>query len=306
MRLEPGTQKNQNLKLQTTPAVRSMTAFARKKHKGDWGILTVEMRTVNHRFLDITLRMPEALRAMDTDVRELIRATLSRGKVEVNVRFEPGASTTDIKVNKAVAAQLSQACETLGEIMPGQSSINITEIMQMPGVLQSTEPDESILKPAFLDTIHATLPLSQETREREGAAVGELIQARLSGIDAQVQAIRPHQAQALAAQREKILTRIEEAKVTIEDNRLEQELVMWAQRADITEELDRLEAHIKEVQRTLGKGGPIGRRLDFLMQELNREGNTLGSKSCSVIMTNAAVEIKVLIEQMREQIQNIE
>lgn len=300
------TKHNPNLKLHTPNVVRSMTSFARKQNKGEWGTITIEMRTVNHRFLDITLRMPEALRAMDTDVRELIRNTLTRGKVEVNVRFEPGEATTDIKVNKSVAEQLSRACEELGGLMPGESHISITEIMQMPGVLQTNEPDESILKPAFLSTVEETLTLLQETREREGSALSELIESRLAGIEAQVQVVRPHQEQVLAAQREKILTRIEDAKVNIDENRLEQEMVMWAQRADITEELDRLDTHVKEVRRTLQKGGAIGRRLDFLMQELNREANTLSSKSVSVVMTNAAVEMKVLIEQMREQVQNIE
>jgi uncharacterized protein (TIGR00255 family) len=286
--------------------IRSMTGFARKQNKGDWGTIAVELRTVNHRYLDISLRLPEALRSLDNEVRELIRNALGRGKVEVFVRFEVGETTTAIELNQAVAKQLIQACETLRELTPGASQINVTDLMQWPGVLQCEEPDEALLKPAFLSTVDEALASLQAMRGREGAQLTELIGSRLTGIQQQIDILRPHQDSMMGAQREKLRIRLEEAKINVDPNRLEQELILWAQRADVAEELDRLGAHIVEVQRTLKQGGAVGRRLDFLMQELNREANTLSSKSVSVITTNAAVEIKVLIEQMREQVQNLE
>lgn len=286
--------------------VRSMTGFARKQNKGDWGSIAVEIRTVNHRYLDISMRMPEALRGFDNDVRDLIRQALGRGKVEVYVRYELGESTTAIELNQPLAKQLLQACETLKNLTSAQTQINLSDIMQWPGVLQSDEPDESILKPAFLRTVEEALESLQSMRAREGAQLVDLIANRLDGIRAQVEVLRPHQEKMLAAYRDKLRARLEEAKVQADPTRLEQELVIWAQRTDVAEELDRLGAHVVEVQRTVTQGGQVGRRLDFLMQELNREANTLSSKSISPVTTNAAVDIKVMIEQMREQVQNLE
>jgi len=286
--------------------VRSMTGFARTQNKGDWGSIAIEIRTVNHRYLDTTLRMPEALRGFENEVRDMIRHTLSRGKVEVFVRFEPGESTTAIELNQAVAQQLIEACEALRDLTPGPTQINLSDLIQWPGLLQTNEPDEAILKPAFLKTIEEALASLESMRAREGAQLSELILSRLAGIKTQAEVLRPHLEHMLSAQRDKLRTRLEDAKIQVDPNRLEQELILWAQRADVAEELDRLGSHIVEVQRTLKQGGPVGRRLDFLMQELNREGNTLSSKSVSVVTTNAAVEIKVLIEQMREQVQNLE
>jgi len=287
-------------------SIRSMTGFARKQNKGDWGGITVEIRTVNHRYLDVSLRMPESLRAHENDVRELLRDTLGRGKVEVFVRFEPGEATTSIEVNTAVAKQLINACELLNDMTQDPSVITLSELLQWPGVLQNNEPDEALLKPAFLEIAQEAIVSLQAMRAREGVQLSDLILQRLENIKAQVDVLRPHQEQMIAAQREKIRARLDEFNVQADPNRIEQEIVMWAHKADVAEELDRLLAHINEVQRTLQQGGQVGRRLDFLMQELNREANTLSSKSVSPITTNAAVEIKVLIEQMREQVQNLE
>ncbi len=287
-------------------SIRSMTGFARSQNKGDWGSLAIEIRTVNHRYLDTSIRMPEALRGFDGEVREMIREALSRGKVEVFVRFEPGESTTAIELNQAVAKQLVEACESLRDLTPGPTQINLSDLIQWPGLLQTHEPEESLLKPAFLQTLQAALDSLDAMRAREGAQLGDLILSRLEGIKHQADILRPHLDQMLEAQREKLRARLEDAKIQVDPHRLEQELVLWAQRSDVAEELDRLGAHGVEVQRTLKQGGPVGRRLDFLMQELNREANTLSSKSVSVVTTNAAVEIKVLIEQMREQVQNLE
>jgi uncharacterized protein (TIGR00255 family) len=283
-----------------------MTGFARKQNKGHWGSITVEIRTVNHRYLDISMRMPEALRAFDNDVRDLIRNALGRGKVEVYVRYELGESTTAIELNQPLAKHLIQACEILRGLTSVDSQINLSDLIQWPGVLQSEEPDESILKPAFLQTVEEAIASLQSMRAREGAQLVDLIANRLDGIKVQVEVLRPHQEQMLIAQREKLRARLEEANIQTDPNRLEQELVFWAQRTDVAEELDRLGAHVIEVQRTVTQGGQVGRRLDFLMQELNREANTLSSKSISPVTTNAAVDIKVMIEQMREQVQNLE
>lgn len=286
--------------------VRSMTGFARAQNKGAWGAITVEIRTVNHRYLDITLRMPETLRGFDGDVREILRTALGRGKVEVYVRFEAGASTSGIELNHAVAKQLIDACEAMRALAPGETQINLSDLIQWPGVLQGNEPDEDVIKPAFLEAIQTALESLQSMRAREGAQLAELILTRLDGITGQMEVLRPHLETMMQAQRDKLKIRLEDANVQADPNRLEQELVIWAQRTDVAEELDRLAAHVIEVQRALKQGGQVGRRLDFLMQELNREGNTLSSKSISPVTTNAAVEIKVLIEQMREQVQNLE
>lgn len=286
--------------------VRSMTGFARKQNKGDWGSVTVEIRTVNHRYLDISLRMPEALRALDNDLRELLRNTLGRGKVEVYVRYEPGESTTAIELNLAVAKQLMNACEVLKDFTQDPTVINLSELIQWPGMLQSNEPNEDVLKPAFLQTVEEAIESLQSMRAREGAQLTDLILTRLNGISAQVEVLRPHQEHMLAVQRDKLRARLDDAKIQADPARLEQELVLWAHRTDVAEELDRLCSHVIEVQHTIDQGGQVGRRLDFLMQELNREANTLSSKSVSPVTTNAAVDIKVMIEQMREQIQNLE
>lgn len=286
--------------------LRSMTAFARQSHKNSGGQLTIEIRTVNHRFLDISVRMPETVRELDNDVRECLRQRLERGKVEVNVRFEPGESL-HIDVNHAVAKQLLLACQEIqgmGEALTGQ--VSITELMAMPGVVSYGEVDMEILKPIFMQTLNACIDELIEVREREGMALQEQISKRLDAIEQLLSVLKPHLDEALRLQREKMILKIDEMKVTVDPGRIEQELVLWAQRADVAEELDRLEAHVKETRRALAQGGAMGRRFDFLMQEFNREANTLSSKSSSLFLTNTAVEMKVLIEQMREQVQNIE
>lgn len=286
--------------------VRSMTAFARQQFKGDWGLLTLEMRTVNHRYLDATLRIPESIRVLESDARERLRDKLSRGKVELNVRFEPGEETTKIAVNSEVAKQLHIAGEQITKVIPDVQAMRLSEILQWPGVMQSADLDMEIIKPAFMSALDTLLGSLQENRANEGKALAQLITDRLDKITELVTAIRPLQEESLKLQREKILARINEANVTADPNRIEQELVLWAQKCDISEELDRLDTHVKAVRKALQGGGSIGRRLDFLMQELNREANTLGSKSVATDTTNTSVEIKVLIEQMREQVQNIE
>ncbi len=295
-------------KFEVHPAkqVCSMTAFARKQYNGDWGALTLETRTVNHRFLDATVRMPESIRVLESSVRETLRDKLNRGKVELNVRFEPGEATTKITINSAIATQLNVAGDEITKLIPSAQGMRLSEILQWPGVVQSAELDMEVIKPIFTQALDSLLDSLQENRAKEGSALTQLINERLDKIDAMVEKLRPMQEESIKMQREKIIMRIEEAKVSVDSNRIEQELVLWAQKADIAEELDRLETHVQAVRHALKKGGAIGRRLDFLMQELNREANTLGSKSVSVVTTNISVEIKVLIEQMREQVQNIE
>lgn len=299
------SQKTQSQTLHLSQPVRSMTSFARVQNKGDFGAFSIEIRTVNQRFLDISLRLPEVVRSLEGDIREKLRDALARGKVELSVRFEPGLTTTDIQINTALTKQLIAASETIRDFAT-DAQLSLTDIMQWPGVLQTPDVDMDIIKPAFFETLDQALDALNEARAREGEALANLIQARLTQIRDHVERIRPHVATLMDAQREKLCQRIQDAKIEVDNNRLEQELVMWAQKADVTEELDRLDTHVDEVARTLQKGGPMGRRLDFLMQELNREANTLSSKAVSLVTTHAAVETKVLIEQMREQVQNIE
>lgn len=287
--------------------IRSMTAFSRKELKEPWGTLSWELRSVNHRYLEVTPRLPEQLRELENSVRERIRKRLSRGKLECTLKLKTeSAAPGDIKVNEVYVKQLLAAAHQIQNITGDSSSLSTTALLGWQGVLESPETDLSHIQKAAMELLDATLDDFIEHREREGAELKSLIEDRLAGVLNQVAIAKENLPDILQAQRERIQSKLEEAKVNLDQERLEQEMVFIAQKADIDEELDRLNAHVEEVRRTLNKGGASGRRLDFLMQELNREANTLGSKSIHVVTTQVAVELKVLIEQMREQIQNIE
>lgn len=287
--------------------IQSMTAFARESASTGQGILTVELRSVNHRYLDCSFKLPEALRATEPQLREKAAAVLSRGKLDCMVRLQANpAQQEEVQVDDdrldAVLAAVRRIQERLGTPAP----INPLQVMQFPGVCAGAEDSEQRLQQDALALFDKALQGMRETRRREGDKLGALVLDRLAQVEAEVKAARDIMPQLIQQQRERIVAKIEDLGTDIDQGRLEQELVYVAQRADVEEELDRLEAHVAEVRRTLEKGGPCGRRLDFLMQELNREANTLSSKSLSSATTQNAVELKVLIEQMREQIQNIE
>ena len=286
--------------------VQSMTAFARVEQNGAYGTLSWELRSVNHRYLEPHLRLPDTLREVEGTVREALRNGLSRGKVECTLKLTESASEQSLHVNQERTQQLIQAAEQISQLIAQPAALNPLEVLAWPGVLSTQTMDSQAINSAAIELFRSALTQLKESRGREGADLARLISERLEAIQNEVVVLRELVPQMLELQRQKILTRCQEMQVELDPQRLEQELVLVAQKSDVAEELDRLATHITEVSRVLKAGGAIGRRLDFLMQELNREANTLGSKAIDTRSTQAAVNIKVLIEQMREQVQNIE
>ncbi|EEJ9334830.1 TPA: YicC family protein [Salmonella enterica subsp. enterica] len=273
--------------------IRSMTAYARREIKGEWGSATWEMRSVNQRYLETYFRLPEQFRSLEPVVRERIRTRLTRGKVECMLRFEPDASAQgELILNEKLAKQLVSAANWV-KMQSDEGEINPVDILRWPGVMAAQEQDLDAIAAEILAALDGTLDDFIVARETEGQALKALIEQRLEGVSAEVAKVRAHMPEILQWQRERLVAKLEDAQVQLENNRLEQEL-------------DRLEAHIKETYNILKKKEAVGRRLDFMMQEFNRESNTLASKSINADVTNSAIELKVLIEQMREQIQNIE
>jgi uncharacterized protein (TIGR00255 family) len=287
--------------------IRSMTAFARHQVRDACGELTWEIRSVNHRYLETTVRLPEELRAIEPGVRERVGQRLGRGKVECSLRFRPGeAAMGEIRLNERLVTQLLGASQQLLKFLHTSALPTVTDIMQWPGVLETAEQDFTPVQQAALQALDAALDELVAAREREGARLEELIRQRLTAMREQVVRARERMPQVIEGVRERLRARLAEVAETLDSARLEQEMVLLAQRLDVDEEMDRLATHLDEVERVLGSDEPVGRRLDFLMQELNREANTLGSKSADAEATAISVEMKVLIEQMREQVQNIE
>ncbi|PWC12285.1 YicC family protein [Brenneria roseae subsp. americana] len=286
--------------------IRSMTAYARREIKGDWGSAAWELRSVNQRYLETYIRLPEQFRSLEPVIRDRIRARLTRGKIECNLRFDldPRAQSSLI-LNEQLAKQLVNAANWV-KMQSDEGEINPVDILRWPGVMAAEEQDLDAISAELLQGLDGALDDFITARESEGNALKALIEQRLAGVSAEVLKVRAHMPNILQWQRERLLSKLEEAQVQLENNRLEQELVMMAQRVDVAEELDRLEAHVAETYKILKKEEAVGRRLDFMMQEFNRESNTLASKSINSDVTTSAIELKVLIEQMREQIQNIE
>lgn len=287
--------------------IRSMTAFAREQGHGEYGELTWEIRSVNHRFLESTVRLPEELRAIEPVVRERVTLRLGRGKVECNLRFKAAtAAATELKVNDGLVDQILAAADKMAHRLHSSHQLSIMDLLRWPGVLESAEQDFTPLQEAAVELLDKTIDSLLEAREREGGRLAELIAQRVTSMRAQVELARERMPQVIAAVRERLRSRLAEVAETLDQARLEQEMALLAQRLDVDEEMDRLRTHLDEVERVLKQDEPVGRRLDFLMQELNREANTLGSKSADSETTAVSVEMKVLIEQMREQVQNIE
>ncbi len=287
--------------------IRSMTAFAREQGHGEYGELTWEIRSVNHRFLESTVRLPEELRAIEAVVRERVTLRLGRGKVECNLRFKAAtAAATELKVNDGLVDQILAAADKMAHRLHSSHQLSIMDLLRWPGVLESSEQDFTPLQEAAVELLDKTIDSLLEAREREGGRLAELIAQRITSMRAQVELARERMPQVIAAVRDRLRSRLAEVAETLDQARLEQEMALLAQRLDVDEEMDRLRTHLDEVERVLKQDEPVGRRLDFLMQELNREANTLGSKSADSETTAVSVEMKVLIEQMREQVQNIE
>lgn len=284
----------------------SMTAFTRQEAQYPWGSLSWEIRSVNQRFLEPHFRLPETLRELEPAIRELQRKQLNRGKVESVLRFQPAQVSEQFSINETLIKQLAGAAESISSHLQNPAKINPLELMQWPGVLQNEEVDQDEIKKAALELYKQGLKDLIKARAREGEELANLIVQRLDGIDEIVKQVRAALPGILERQRQQILEKLETIKDELDPARIEQEMVILANKTDVAEELDRLDTHVAEVRRILKKKDPIGRRLDFLMQELNREANTLASKSIVTETTQCAVELKVLIEQMREQIQNIE
>lgn len=284
----------------------SMTAFGRVEVTENWGTAILEIRSVNHRYLDMSIRMPDELRALEAVFRADIQKRIQRGKVDCTLRLETAEQNpAELPINLELAQKLIAAANALPIGQP--QAINPVDILRWPGVINREKLDLDLLGDALRDLLDKALDMLVDTRTREGEKIREMILARCDGIDKQTSFIKHRLPEITDAIRKRYQQRVTELLAAAPDNdRLEQELLLLAQKMDVAEELDRLEAHVSEVRRVLDQNEPIGRRLDFLMQEMNREANTLSSKSAHIDTTGASVELKVLIEQMREQIQNIE
>lgn len=286
--------------------LRSMTAFASAEADNDHGTLAIELRSVNHRYLELGLRLPDELRSLEPVVRERVAARLSRGKVDLSLRWKPAvADASAIAVDEARVARLAETAQGLALRFP-QMQVEFTALLGWPGVLLDRDTDLESLREAALAVLDTALADMVATRAREGERLGGFMRERLDGIERIVADVRAHLPEVRVALRSRFDTRLAELKQPLEPGRVEQEVVLQLQRIDVDEELDRLTAHVAEARRIFGLREAVGRRLDFLMQEFNREANTLGSKAADPRTTNAAVELKVLIEQMREQVQNLE
>lgn len=283
----------------------SMTAFARRETHQAWGSLSWEIRSVNQRYLEPAFRLPETLRDLEPQLRNELRQALSRGKLDITLKFYPAEDNAQLEVNTVLLDQLITAADQIYNRTPA-AALDPLHLLQWPGVMQSKQADEEAVKETALALFQQTLADLKAHREREGTELAKLIEERLAQISQHLVSAQNYLPEALEAWRTNLLERAQKLQVELDPARLEQEVVMLAQKQDVMEELDRLTTHTKEVRRALTSQQPIGRRLDFLMQEMNREANTLGSKAISMEMTQVSVDLKVLIEQMREQIQNIE
>lgn len=284
---------------------RSMTAFAAFSTNYGETEIKWEIRSVNSRYLEIHFRLPEQFRSIEASLRDTLRKSLSRGKVEVSLRINDGVKQSHLVVNDSLVNSLLNAVHQIEQQMPASAAFSPIELLKWPGVLQEQE-HSALSETQLLDSFNSVLTSLSEGRLREGAKLKGLIEQRLDALMAIIDQLRAELPQILKRQETLLKERIQKLIIDVDPVRLEQEALLLIQKADVEEELDRLEIHISEVRRILTQTDPIGRRLDFLMQELNREANTLSSKSIAILSTQAAIDLKVLIEQMREQIQNIE
>lgn len=286
----------------------SMTAFARSQSQGSWGGFVCELRSINHRFLEMAIHMPDVLRVLEMPIRERIKQHLKRGKIECLIRYQPNLASREqpFTINTDLAQALCQASEKIASFFKNPGPAYPTDILRLPGVLETKEVDLSQLQNEVFQLLEKTMTDLVAARLREGEELKQLFFERLDSIREELAKVRGHLPQVIKDQKDRLRKRFNDAQLELDSMRLEQEMVIFAQRIDVAEEVERAETHVAEIRRILKQGGMAGRRLDFLLQELNREANTLGSKSTDSIITHAAVEMKVLIEQIREQVQNIE
>lgn len=284
----------------------SMTAFARASARLPEATLTWELRSVNHRFLETQFRLPDGFRELEMPLRELLRSRLERGKVDATLNLVASDETNTISIDPERLDAYLGACAEIARRVPHSAPLSPLELLRMPGVVRMPTPDLETRANAARELFRTALESLLETRAREGRQLAGLLAERLDRLDRQIDAVRATMPDLLAQQRRKLRERLAELTGQLDGERLEQELAYLAQRADVDEEMDRMATHGGEFRRVLAGPGPVGRRLDFLAQELNREANTLGSKALGTAVTQAAVEMKVLIEQLREQVQNLE
>lgn len=285
----------------------SMTGYAMAAKEFAYGALNVELRSVNHRYLDIQFRLPEDLRSIESALRELLTARLNRGKIECRVSFSAAAGvkrTPDL--DDALLQQVIALNTRIRTAFPAGESLSVSDILHWPGMLSTDTLPLEELKTACSALLLAVLDEFTAARSREGEKLKEMLLERAATMEQRVAEVAPRMPEIIAAFREKLAARLREAMASDDDERIRQEITLFANKIDVDEELTRLTTHIGELRRILAKGGAVGKRLDFLMQELNREANTLGSKSVDITSTQIAMDLKLLIEQMREQIQNIE
>jgi len=287
--------------------IRSMTGFARCERPGPWGTLTCELRTVNHRYLEVSLRLPDELKVLDNDIRQLINSALRRGKVDANLYLKSESTTAPtFEINQELVSHLVNKLREVSQTVGTTAPINAVDLLRWPGVIREGERDLQPVLAAAMELAAEAVDELNNMRGREGARMRELIKQRCEAMQTTGKLVRTRLPEIAARIRTRVTERIAALGAMPDNDRLEQELVMFAHKMDVDEELDRLESHLTEIASIIDSKEPAGRRLDFLMQELNREANTLSSKSQDVETTRASVDLKVLIEQMREQVQNIE
>ena len=285
--------------------IRSMTAFASGERVTPWGVLGCELRSVNHRFLETGLRLADDLRALEPVLRERMAARIQRGKLDLVLRLRATEAAVSLTVDEALLERLGRLAQQLDGQFP-RLQVEFTSLLQLPGVLQTPSADGEALQVQALELLDQVLDEFIAAREREGAKLAAAICKRVDAIERIARQVRELVPAIRQGQRAKLAARLADLAHPVDPGRTEQELVLWLQKLDVDEELDRLDSHITEIRRILGQREPVGRRLDFLLQEFNREANTLGSKSVDARTSAAAVELKVLIDQVREQVQNIE
>lgn len=286
--------------------IRSMTAFARADAATSWGEFVWEIRSVNHRFLEIAVRLPEALRSLEIKVRERVQTTLARGKIDCALRYTPAPVAGGLTLNRDYTRQMLDLAQQIEAMMPAHTAYNALDILRLPGVLHEPSVDRDALAATVVDTLDHGLSQLVQAREREGQRLRIVLLQRLDAMTPLIAQVRERLPDVLDGLRTKLRDKLNDLGADFDPLRLEQELVLAAQKLDVDEELDRLTGHGAEVRASLEATGPVGRKLDFLMQELNREANTLATKSTNAHVIKAALAMKVLIEQMREQVQNLE
>ena len=285
----------------------SMTGFARESADAEIGALTWEIRAVNHRYLDVQFRLPDEMRAHEQAFRQAVAARLNRGKVECSLNFRRAFDQqAELRINTELVELIGTRIKEMSAELPATGAVNPFDVMRWPGVVEQTDVDAEPLFAIALPLLQKTLDAIAAMRASEGARIGEMIESRCKDIAAISKSVRSRMPEVLDAARTKQRERLEKLDVQADPARLETELALIAQKLDVDEELDRLDSHLVEIRDIVQRGEPVGRRLDFLMQELNREANTMASKSNDTETTRSSVELKVLIEQMREQIQNVE